>query len=240
MKWQLLSRNPADAVEAPKPSRPDMQTLGPDEVRTLLALLDKHPDRELFISAVFTGMRQGELLGLRWSDVDLDKGMARIQQTVGWLPKQGFIFREPKTKKSRRQIVLPAMVIDAFKKRKKQQAEDKLMLGQEYEDIGLVFCTAYGQPLDPSGVSRRFKTVAKKLGRSELRFHDLRHTHATLLLSQGVHPKIVQERLGHESINITLDIYSHVLPGMQEEAVTKLENFFLNSNGHIKGTSNQK
>jgi len=224
VKWQILMRNPADACEAPRPSRPEMSVLDAEGVSTLLKSIQEHPDRDIFITAIFTGMRQGELLGLRWQDVDLNKRVVRIQQAVGFIPKLGFVFREPKTKSSRRQVVLPQMAVDALARRKIQVTTDKLFIGSDlYKDHDLVFCNNAGAPLDPSGLSRRFKKIATKVGPSKLRFHDLRHTHATMLLSQGIHPKVVQERLGHESINITLDIYSHVLPGMQEDAVAKME-----------------
>lgn len=238
VKWQILVRNPADACEAPRPSRPEMTVLDDAGVGRMLGEIQEHYDRDLLITAVFTGMRQGELLGLRWQDVDLDRAMIRVQQTVGFIPKLGFVFREPKTKKSRRQIDLPSWVVEALKRRKTQVAKDKLASGEAYaKGLNLVFCTPEGKPLDPSGLTRRFKTVAKKIDSPKLRFHDLRHTHATMLLIQGVHPKVVQERLGHESINITLDIYSHVLPGMQKEAVARIEalNF-----GHQMGTKRAK
>jgi len=241
VKWRILVRNPADACEAPRPDRPEMSVLDPKDVSTLLEITLEHPDRDIFITAIFTGMRQGELLGLRWQDVDFTKRVVRIQQSVGYIPKLGFVFREPKTKRSRRQVVLPQIAVDALTRRKKQVAADKLLIGADlYKGLDLVFCTNVGAPLDPSGLSRRFKRIAAKLNAPKLRFHDLRHTHATLLLSQGVHPKVVQERLGHESINITLDTYSHVLPGMQEDAVAKLELALGFESGHQVGTKRAK
>jgi len=241
VKWQILVRNPADACEAPRPSRPEMSVLDAEGVSAMLEIIEGHPDRDIFITAVFTGMRQGELLGLRWQDVDLNKRVVRIQQSVGFIPKLGFVFREPKTKRSRRQVVLPQMAVDALTRRQKQVATDKIFIGADlYKSHDLVFCTNAGAPLDPSGLSRRFKRIATKVNAPKLRFHDLRHTHATMLLSQGVHPKVVQERLGHESINITLDTYSHVLPGMQEDAVAKMELALGFESGHQVGTKQSK
>ncbi|MEW8959688.1 MAG: site-specific integrase [Moorella sp. (in: firmicutes)] len=157
--------------------------------------------------------------------MDLATGTVHVQQAMQRI-------REPKTKKSRRQIVLPAAAIDMLRKLKAKQARNKLLAGPAYNDMGLVFCRPNGEPLDPSYVSRRFHAIAVKAGLAGIHFHSLRHTHATLLLTQGVHPKVVQERLGHGSINITLDTYSHVLPSLQEEAAKKLDRIF----GHQLGT----
>lgn len=131
--------------------------------------------------------------------------------------------------------MLPAAVVAVLKQVTKQQAQNRLLLGPLYQDHDLVFCNADGNPLSPSTISHRFHDIAPAAEFPGLRFHDLRHTHATMLLTQGVHPKIVQERLGHESINITLDTYSHVLPGLQEDAIRKLDTII----GHQSGTKNK-
>ncbi|MEW5920656.1 MAG: site-specific integrase [Bacillota bacterium] len=226
VKWRLIALNPADACEAPRPDKTEMEVFNAEEVRQLLTLIRDHEDEAIIKTALFTGMRQGELLGLRWRDVDLDQKVLHVQQTVGRLPKVGFVFRPcPKNKRSRRLIALPEIVISALKKHKKLKATEELK-AEKYAEHNLVFCTPAGEPLDPSALGRRFKALAQQMHRPKMRFHDLRHTHATMLFSQGVHPKIVQERLGHETISITLDTYSHVQPGMQEEAVARLENLF--------------
>ncbi|WP_084665658.1 site-specific integrase [Thermanaeromonas toyohensis] len=225
LKWQLVHRNVAEAVEAPRYKRPDVKALSPEEVNKLLAKAKEinHPDYALLVTAVYTGMRQGELLGLRWQDIDMTAGVAYVRQILQKLPGQPVMFKEPKTQAGKRQVVLSPAVIDILKAAKKQQAENRLRLGQAYQDYGLVFCRENGLPLDPFTVTHRFKKLAKLAGFPELRFHDLRHTHATLLLAQGVHPKVVQERLGHRSITLTLDTYSHVLPTLQKEAAAKVE-----------------
>lgn len=220
VKWQILQRNIADAVEPPKRKRTEMMVLDPAGVKKLLTAAKDHKDYNIIFTALYTGMRRGELLALRWQDIDLQARTAKVQQSVQRLPKHGFIFGEPKAG-GRRQIALTTEIEDAFRKIKKQQAKNRLLLGQLYQDYDLIFCKDDGSPFDPSVISHRFGSLVKKVGFPGLRFHDLRHTHATLLLSQGVHPKIVQERLGHRSITLTLDTYSHVLPGLQEEAMKK-------------------
>lgn len=218
----MLPRNVADSVDAPRPRRPQVKVLDPEGVRSLLKAAEGHRDYAIIHTAVYTGLRRGELVALRWSDVDLDRGVLYVRQSMQRLGGQ-FVFREPKTKKARRQVVLPRPTIAVLKAVRRQQAENKLRLGPEYKDHDLVFCNPDGTPLDPGELSHRFANLAKKAGYPGLRLHDLRHTHATLLLAQGVHPKVVQERLGHENISTTLDIYSHVLPGLQEAAVRGLE-----------------
>lgn len=237
VRWQLLTTNPADAVEAPKPPRPELQVLDVAGFHKLLSAAEKaeHPDRDLIETAVMTGKRLGELLGLTWPQVDLDAATARVSQTLTWLPGQGWSLREPKSRRSRRLVVLPTRVVQILRRIKERQAFNKAVLGDRYHDHGFVFCHADGRPLDPSLVSRRFRKLADSAGFPRLRFHDLRHTHATLLFQQGVHPKIVQERLGHETISITMDTYSHILPGMQEAAVAQLEDA-LEHDGHQLGT----
>lgn len=223
VKWQVVVRNVADAVEPPRVRQPEMAALNPNDVMILLKAVQNHQDYAIIFTAIYTGMRRGELLGLRWNDVDLDAGVARIRQTLQKLQGQGFIFREPKTKKSRRQITLSVGVVNLLKELRKKQAQNRLLLGNRYQNNDLVFCNNDGTPIDPSKFSKRFRYLADKHGFTNIRFHDLRHTHATILLTQGVHPKVVQERLGHESITITMDTYSHILPGLQEEAMKKFD-----------------
>ena len=246
LKWQMIHRNPADATEPPKPEKPTIYPLTPDELDKLLEAAEGHRDKWLVMFAAYSGMRQGELLAMKWSAVDIeskDDPYAQVQQTVGYINGKGFVFRPiGKSKKSLREITLPEIAVLALKQQKKLQAADKLSTPPEekYEDSGLVFATDRGKPIDPSGLTRRFKALAKKAGFSDTRFHDLRHGFATMMLSQGVHPKVVQEMLGHETISITMDTYSHVIKGMQKEAVQKLNEFIKNKNGHQSGTKTQK
>jgi len=172
----------------------------------------------LYLMAVLTGMRRGELLGLRWQDLDLTLGMASVRQTFIRLGKRQ-IFREPKSATSRRTVALPEVLVGELRQLRNRQIERRTLLGTEYEDHDLVFCQPNGKPLHAHNLVRRdFRGIIKRVGLPRIRFHDLRHSHATHMLRQGVNPKVVQERLGHSSPAFTLSIYSHVLPGMQEEA----------------------
>lgn len=240
IQWQMLNRNPADATQPPKPEKAEIHPLDPDELDRLMEHLDGHRDKWLFMFAAYSGMRQGELLALRWSDVDIDcnEPYASIRRTVGWINGKGFVFRNiGKSKKALRNIELLDAAVYALRKQRKQLAEEKLS-AYEYEDMDLVFPNLVGRPYNPSDLTGRFKEEVKKAG-FDIRFHDLRHTFATMMLKLGVHPKIVQEILGHETIGITMDTYSHVIKGMQQEAVTKA-NDFLKSKWHQNGTKTQK
>lgn len=225
VRWQVLARNPADGVEPPRPSRPEMHVLTPDGVQQLLDACVDPEMRALAFTAVATGLRQGELLALRWSDLDLPAARLEVTRTLQYLSGKGLSFAPPKTEKSRRRVSLSPETGTALAEHRRRQAEHRLRLGSGFTDQGLVFPEALGGPQPPFRVSHRFATVVKRAGVGPLRFHDLRHTHATLLLRAGVHPKVVSERLGHTSVTITLDTYSHVLPGLQEEAANLLDGY---------------
>ena len=177
----------------------------------------------LYLAALTTGMRQGELLGLRWRDVDLPLGIVSIQQTLYRLGKTLFT-KEPKSPRSRRSVALPPLLVETLSRVQMAQATYRQTIRSEYEDHALVFYQPNGKPLHAHNIVQRdFRRVMNRAGVPQIRFHDLRHCHATLLLQQGVHPKIVQERLGHATIGMTLDTYSHVVPGMQERAAADFE-----------------
>jgi integrase len=177
--------------------------------------------------AVTTGMRQSELLGLTWSDVDLDAGTVHVRRQLIWTPGRGPSFSEPKTAKGRRVIRLPHIAAEALRAHRRQQLEERLALGAAWEDHDLVFPNEVGRPVERNNlVKRSFLPLLAKAGLPRIRFHDLRHTAATLLLSLGEHPKVVQERLGHSTISVTLDVYSHVLPDLQRQAASKLDGLF--------------
>ena len=221
VKWQLLARNPADAVRAPRPEAKEMDVL--DEAG-IVCLLDAAKGTALYIPvllAATTGMRRGEVLGLRWQDVDLKTGTVAVRQALS-RTKAGPVFTTPKTAKSKRTLALPAIARKALKVHHKQQAEARLRLGPVFRDHGLVCPAEDGRPWHPGTLTSSFRDLTKRAGIRST-FHGLRHSHATLLLRQGVHPKIVSERLGHSSIGLTLDTYSHVLPGMQEDAAAKVD-----------------
>lgn len=170
-----------------------------------------------------TGMRRGELLGLRWADVDLEGGSAHIQQTAQRIVGQGWVFRQPKTRLSKRSVALSPATVTLLRRHRREQLEARLRAGSAYQDRDLVFASAVGTPLEPGTILRTWARVVAAAGVGHVRWHDLRHAHATLMLAAGVHPKIVSERLGHASVNITLDTYSHVVPGLQEAAAAQLD-----------------
>lgn len=224
VKWGLLAHNPVDRVDLPRRARVEMRVWDEEQVRMFLAEARRSSAYyALYLTALTTGMRQGELMGLRWRDVDLTLGVASIQQTLYRIGKD-VVAKEPKSVSSRRAIALPPTLVETLRGVQAEQMAARREFGETYDDHGLVFCQSSGKPLHAHNVTQRdLPRVAKRAGVPRIRFHDLRHCHATLLLQQGVHPKVVQERLGHSTISMTLDTYSHVVPGMQERAVLDLE-----------------
>jgi integrase len=202
-----------------------MHPLSPDEVRRLLEAASGDRLEALYVLAINTGMRRGELLGLKWSDVDLEGGRLSIRRTLTRTDNgKRVTLGEPKTKGSRRTVRLTQRAIEALRSHLERQLGDIEAAGDLYYDRGLVFTTETGTPINPSNLRQRsFAPLLKRAGLPHIRFHDLRHTCATLLLSKGVHPKFVQELLGHASIAITLDTYSHMLPGMGDQTATAME-----------------
>jgi integrase len=223
MKLGLIGRNPASAVTRPKLQHKEMQTLDDTQVRNLLLAAKGSRYEALYQLAVATGMRQGELLGLRWSDLDWDNRRLRVQRQLQRIEHQGLVYSEPKTKAGRRGIVLGKSTIEKLRTHNELQQLERHFAGKRWQENDLIFPTTVGTPNEPSNLIKQFKILLKQAGLPDIRFHDLRHTAATLMLQQGIHPKVVQERLGHSNISMTMDIYSHVLPSMQDEAADKID-----------------
>jgi integrase len=220
VRWNLIPRNPADAVKAPSASSKEMHPLSAPDARRLLEAARGDRLEALYVLAVHTGMRRGELLGLKWEDVDLDTSTVRVRRTLT-RPENGrrIALGKPKTDKSNRNVRLTPRAVEALKRHRARQAEEKLKAGGLYQDQGLVFAGVIGNLINPSNLRQRsFAPLLNRAGLSPITFHDLRHTCASLLFQKNVHPKFVQELLGHASVAITLDIYSHMLPGMGSEA----------------------
>ncbi|PLT32534.1 site-specific integrase [Bacillus sp. V5-8f] len=222
VKWEFLTRNVAESVEPPKTKKTEMHTWDSYEVKTFLYSSRTSTYYWVYLTAIYTGMRRGEILGLRWQDVDFENHIIYVRQTMQPIINQGLTFKEPKSGKGRSITITPFLTKE-LKKLYKKQLENKLSFGSSYQDQGLVFSQVNGNPLQPSEVSKKFLKAIEAANLHRIRFHDLRHTHATLMLQQGVHPKVVSERLGHSTISITLDIYSHVLPNMQKEAANQFD-----------------
>lgn len=220
LKWGLVARNSCDAVDPPAVVKSKMHTLSADQVAKLFEAAIGERLEALYVVAVGTGLRLGELFGLQWPDVDLEAGMINVQRSLSEVNGR-LTLGEPKTAKSRRQVDLPQEVVDAL------HAHRKRMLVEGHAAVEYVFCNSIGGPLRRSHFhAQHYKPLLAKAGLPAIRFHDLRHTSATLLLSAGVHPKVVQERLGHSNISMTMDTYSHVLPTMQKEAAGKMSGIF--------------
>ena len=219
----LIPRNAAAGLKLPRITREEIDPLTEEEARRLLETVRGARLEALYVLALNTGMRLGELLALKWEDVDLEGGRLRVRRTLTHAGK-AFVLGEPKTKNSRRTIRLTKGAISALKAHLSRQLEEMERMGSLYQPGGLIFATEGGTIVNPSNLrNRSFKPLLKRADLQPIRFHDLRHTCATLLLSKSVNPKVVSEMLGHASISITLDIYSHLLPDMQEKAIEALE-----------------
>ncbi|MDH2910265.1 MAG: site-specific integrase [Candidatus Eremiobacteraeota bacterium] len=234
VKWKLVTRNVADAVNPPRPVHREMRALSEQEVAKLVESLDQPSGHVIaqggFSSessfpvaikcALYTGCRLGELLGLKWEDLDSPGGSIVIRRSLQEVGGTVFV-KETKTRKSR-VISIPPYLVQVFQTHKAQQNTLRLALGEAYRDDGFIFARSDGSPIRPQMMSQAAKALFKRLN-VNCRLHDLRHTHATLLLKSGVSSKVASSRLGHASVGITLDLYAHVLPGMDEEAASKFE-----------------
>jgi integrase len=225
LRWGLVPRNASESVDLPRLGKEEVEVLLPHEVRAFLDAAREDRLEALYVVAVTVGLRRGELLGLRWTDLELD-GEPKLRvgrQLQRMRDGSGRRFVAPKGGKGRT-IRLPARTVEALKAHRARQAQARLKAGSLYQDGGLVFASEIGTPLEPSNIDRRsFKPLLEKAGLPDIRFHDLRHTCATVLLSQGVNPKFVQELLGHADIKLTLGTYSHFLPSMGDQTANAME-----------------
>lgn len=228
---QLVVRNVAEATTLPRQQKKEIHPLTLEQVKQLFAAVEQDRLFPAIYLELSTGLRRGELLGLRWQDVDLKAGTLTVKQGLvrirnheahGDERKTRLIFQEPKTASSRRTIPLPEDALAELRRWKARQNQEKLMLGPAYQDNGLMFCQEDGKPIDPRNFTRHFDVMLKRAGIPHIRFHDARHTFATILLELGEHPKVVQEILGHSKIAVTLDTYSHVSLDLTRQAAAKL------------------
>jgi integrase len=226
VRWKILSRNPCDGATSPKVPRAELTVWGAGDADAFLLATREHRMHGLYVLALTTGMRQGELLGLKWADIDFDTGTLAVRRALQWQRGIGLAFVEPKTARSRRKIHLSQTALFALRAHKDRQAFDRHAAGAAWNELGLVFCDAAGEPLSPTNETKRFQRAVAATGLPAIRFHDLRHTAATILLAKGVHVKLVSEMLGHSTIVLTLDTYSHVIPAMHGDAAAAMDAVF--------------
>lgn len=224
VRWQLLAVNPVAGAQPPRPRRPPRQVVDPTLLQRLLGEVSGTWLEAPAAIAAATGMRRGEILALRWADVAEDCSLLRVQRTLQ-PTTSGLVFEQPKTPRSRRTVLLPEFLRPYLERQRADQMRRRALTGEWNED-GLVVDRGDGRPLNPDTLSAGWARFLRQRGLPAVRFHDLRHAHATLMLTQGVHPKVVSERLGHASIGITLDTYSHVLPTLQQEAANAFDQLF--------------
>jgi integrase len=225
VRWGLLDRSPVAGAQPPRPRRPEPAVIDAVIASKILDAARGHLLELPIAIALSTGMRRGEILGLRWSDLGADHSVAHVRRTLQAIDPEP-VFEDPKTRRSRRAVALPAFLRPYLARQLEDQARRRESLGASWRENDLVIDAGDGSPVNPVNLSSAWPKFLRRAGLPHVRFHDLRHAHATLMLLQGVHPKVVSERLGHSSIGITLDTYSHVLPGMQEEAAEAFDALF--------------
>lgn len=228
-RWGVVDDNAAALVDPPRPEPREMRALSPDEARRLLAAAQGDRLEALYTLAITTGMRQGELLGLRWHEVSLEARSIRVTGSLQYVPGRGLRVSAPKTARSRRNVLISEIAAEALRKHLEQQRLEQAHM-DDWEDNDLVFPNRVGRAMYATNLlDRSFARLLQRAGLPRVRFHDLRHTAATLLLGQGVHPKVVSEMLGHTNTSITLDLYSHASPTMQREAAGAFDRLLLPS-----------
>jgi integrase len=222
VRWGLVTRNAAALSDPPRYTPKEVRFLELDEISRLLDAIKGDRLEALFIAAIALGMRQGELLGSNWSDVDLDTARWHVRRQLQ--RRAGTVtYTEPKTVRGRRTLDLPASLVDALRSHRARQLEERLVAGDQWCDDNLIFCTPLGGPLTGTQVTKHLQQLAQTANIPAFRFHDLRHTCATLLLAQQVPARVVMELLGHSQIGLTMNLYSHVIPAVKKEAAERME-----------------
>jgi integrase len=225
MRWGIVGRNAADGVIVPRPEPSEMVTLSSEQLQVLFEATNGQALHALWVLLATTGLREGEALGLRWSDVDMEKATLVVRRALQRHGSAGLVMVDPKTARSRRTIHLSRLAVETLGGHRARQREARLIAGVVWRmDFGdLVFRSRNGGPLGSSWLNVVFKRELAQAGLPRIRIHDLRHTAATLLLTRGVHPKVVQDMLGHSSVTLTLDTYSHVTPALHKEAADHMD-----------------
>jgi integrase len=223
VRWGLVARNVATLVDPPRVEHRDPRVLSPNEVLTLLKAARGESIQGLIVVAVSIGTRLGEALGLQWKDIDLDRREARITKALKRYKGQGLVLAETKSRRGRRSVMLPVITAEALREHRKYQGQLRRAAGSEWQDTDFVFTASAGQPLDQRNVSRKFHRVLRQARLPRMRFHDLRHCCASLLLAQHVDPRVIMEILGHSRISVTMDMYAHVMPALIKEAADAMD-----------------
>jgi integrase len=223
VRWGILARNVAEGTTPPRSQRKPMQMWDVPTIQRFIEASQESRYRGLYQFAILTGMRRSEMTGLRWDNVDLANAKVSVVETLQRITGRGLIVGQPKTARSRRSIALSPEAVKLMKSIRDYQLSQQLLMGDEWQVTNYVFTRLNGRPVIPDDISEDFQSVIRKAGLPHLTLHGLRHAHATILLSAGVHPKVVSERLGHSSIAVTMDTYSHVLPGLQEAAAAAVD-----------------
>jgi integrase len=222
MRWGLVGRNVATLVDPISVERTPVTPFSPEEVTKLLGAAATHRLGAFYVTAMAVGLRPSEALGLRWADVDLAEGIVHVRRALERRDGE-FFFKETKSRTSRRSIPLPGVCADALRAHRRRQLEERLASAAEWQDGDLVFSTPTGEPLDRSEVSRQFGLLQEQAGVAHRRLYDCRHPAASLLLAQGVSPRVVMETLGHSSFALTMDTYTHVLPPLMRDAADAMD-----------------
>lgn len=222
VKWQLIQQNVATLVDPPAVVRAEVEPFTTEEAQKLLQALAGDRLEARWIVGLALGLRQGEVLGLWWEDVDLDAGTLRVRRALQRQRAEGLVFTEPKTARSRRTVSLPGPLEDALRAHRARQHRERLAAGSIWKNSPCVFTTETGCSIDPRNDYRSFKSLLKSAGLRDARLHDLRHTAASLLLLQGVAPRVVMEVLGHSQISLTMNTYSHVVPELKRDAAERM------------------
>lgn len=229
VKLGYLPRNPVDATTRPKGKQREMQILTVEEIRRFLEVAQEHRLYPAFLLLATTGMRRGEVLGLKWGDVDWEHGTVTVKRTLSWVQGKP-VFQEPKTSGSARTIPLPPSTLEALREWRREWIEERMKLGPDWTETDLVFPSEVHTPMHPRNFLRAYKGILEKAGLPSVSLHALRHSYATMLLATGENPRVVQEMLGHTSISTTLGIYSKVLPSLKYQASLKVENLLRKGN----------
>jgi len=221
VRWGLVPRNPVELIDPPRAEQREMTAWSAEQARRFLDGIATDRLFAMWVLFVTTGMRRGEVAGLAWDDLDFGRGVLTVRRAVV-SAGNGTHVAEPKTRRSRRSVPLDPVALDALRAHRRDQLAERLRLGEIWTDSGRIFCGLTGEPLHPDTISKEFVKIVRRSDVPRIRLHDLRHTSATVAMEAGVHPKIVSERLGHSTISITLDLYSHATPSMQSEAADQI------------------